>query len=197
MNFARLAVLAASSAALACATPSGAPIPVTTPAPGEVKARDFLATGEIFSNVQGSGTSAAFNDFRIAGPRVNMTRNPNGQWAGNIGERNMILTVAPGRITGDGVDLYVVRKNMTVSIQGMYFQRQVWFTMKPGEIQGTTDGGNCSFDLTQTATPGTFGGGVGCGGNIRQGILQLTGTAANIESPPMPQMVLALIAVMP
>jgi hypothetical protein len=197
MTFARLAVLAASSAVLACATPSGAPIPVTTPAPGEVKPPAFQATGEIFSDAQGAGTSAAFNDFRMVGPRVNMTRKDNGQWAGNIGPHEMILSVAPGRITGDGVDLYVVRKNVTVSVQGMYFQRQVWFTIKPGEIQGTTDGGACSFDMTPTSTAGTFRGGVGCGGNLRQGVLQLTGTAANIESPPMPQMVLALIAVLP
>lgn len=197
MTLAKLAALAASSAVLACATPSGTPIPVTTPAPGEVQARDFQATGEVFMDAQGSGTSVAFSDFRLVGPRVNMTRGQDGSWGGNLGDRNMIVTVKPGRITGDGVDLFVVRNKATVSVQGMYFQRQVWFTMKPGEIQGTTDGGSCSFDLTPTKTPGTYTGGVGCGGSIRMGTLQLTGTAANIEEPPMPQLVFALLAVLP
>jgi hypothetical protein len=109
----------------------------------------------------------------------------------------MIVTVKPGRITGDGVDLYVVRKNQTLSIQGMYFQRQVWFTIKPNEIQGTTDGGSCSFDLNPATQPGFWTGGVGCGGMMRVGTLQLTGTAANLNAPAMPQLFFALIAVLP
>jgi hypothetical protein len=197
MTTSRLAVLAAASALLACATPSGTPIPVTTPAPGEVKTRDFKATGEVFFDAQSAGTSVAFNDFRMVGPLVNMALDSKGDWGGNIGERNMIVTVKPGRITGDGVDLYVMRKGTTVSIQGMYFQRQVWFTLKPKEIQGSTDGGRCSFDLTPAQAPGFFTGGVGCGGSLRMGTLQLSGTAANLEEPPMPQLVFALIAVLP
>jgi hypothetical protein len=200
MNLPRLAVLAASSAVLACATPSGAPVPVTTPAAGETKPPVFKATGEVFFDAQGSGTSVSFNDFRMVGPRVNMTRADDGGWRGNVGDREMILKVQPGRITGDGVDLYVVKKPgavPAVSIQGMYFQRQVWFTLKAGEIQGTTDGGTCSFDLNPAKAPGFWTGGVGCGGNIRMGTLQLTGSAANLGEPPMPQLVLALIAVLP
>lgn len=200
MTLSRLAVLAASSAVLACATPSGAPVPVTTPTPGETKPRDFQATGEVFFDAQGSGTSVAFSDFRMVGPRVNMTRADDGSWRGNLGDREMIVKVQPGRITGDGVDLYVVKKGgqpATVSVQGMYFQRQVWFTMKPGEIQGTTDGGSCSFDLTPAKAPGYWTGGVGCGGSLRVGTLQLAGTAADIGAPPMPQLVLALLAVLP
>ena len=200
MTLPRLAVLAASSVVLACATPSGAPVPVTTPAPGETRPRDFKASGEVFFDAQSSGTSVAFSDFRMVGPRVNMTRADDGSWRGNLGDREMIVKVQPGRITGDGVDLFVVKKvstTSTVSIQGMYFQRQVWFTLKAGEIQGTTDGGNCSFDLNPGPAPGSWTGGVGCGGSLRTGTLQLTGTAANLGEPPMPQLVFALIAVLP
>ncbi|MGA8892916.1 MAG: hypothetical protein WB493_15240 [Anaeromyxobacteraceae bacterium] len=200
MTLPRLAVLAAASAVLACATPSGAPVPVTTPAPGETRPRDFQPTGEVFFDAQGSGTSVAFSDFRMVGPRVNMTRADDGSWRGNVGDREMILKVQPGRITGDGVDLYVVKKvgaTTTVSVQGMYFQRQVWFTFKAGEIQGTTDGGRCSFDLNPGQAPGYWTGGVGCGGSMRMGTLQLTGTAANLAEPPLPQLVLALVAVLP
>jgi len=197
MTLPRFLALAASSAVLACATPSGDAVPVTTPAPGEVKPAGFKADGEIFFDAQGTGTSVAWNDFRMVGPQVNMALDEKGNWGGNLGGRNMIVTVKPGRITGDGVDLYVVRKNQTLSIQGMFFQRQVWFTIKPKEIQGTTDGGSCSFDLTPAQQPGFWTGGVGCGGMIRMGTLQLSGTAANLDQPAMPQLFFALIAVLP
>ncbi len=197
MTLPRIAVLAAASAVLACATPSGTPVPVTTPAPGEVKPAGFKADGEIFMDAQGTGTSVAWNDFRMVGPTVNMGLDEKGNWGGNIGQRNMIVSVKPGRITGDGVDLYVVRKNQTLSIQGMFFQRQVWFTIKPGEIQGTTDGGRCSFDLFPDKQSGYWTGDVGCGGTINRGILQLSGTAQNLGNPAMPQLFFALIAVLP
>ncbi len=198
MTIPRLAALAAASAVLACATPSGTPVPVTTPAPGETKPPGFQADGEIFWAAQDAGTSVSWNDFRMVGPTVNMTLDPkSGQWGGNVGSRNMIVTVKPGRVTGDGVDLSVVRKGQTLSIQGMFFQRQVWFTIKPTEIQGTTDGGRCSFDLAPAQKPGYWTGGVGCGGAVVQGLLQLSGTAANLADPAMPQLFFALIAVLP
>jgi len=197
MTLRHLAALAASSAVLACATPSGTPIPVTTPAPTEAKPRNFTATGEVFFYaLAGTGTSAAFSDFRIVGPQANMTRDGNGQWGGDIAGKNLILDVKPGRITGDGVNLFVVRKGTTVSVQGMFGQRQVWVTLKPNEIQGTTDSSRCSFDLT-LKSPGVYSGGVGCGGNLTMSTLQLTGEAANIENPTMPQLILSLIDVLP
>ena len=197
MTLRHLAALAASSAVLACATPSGTPIPVTTPAQGEAKPRNFTATGEVFFYaLAGTGTSAAFSDFRIVGPQANMTRDGNGQWGGDIAGKNLILDVKPGRITGDGVNLFVVRKGTTVSVQGMFGQRQVWVTLKPNEIQGTTDSSRCSFDLT-LKSPGVYAGGVGCGGNLTMSTLQLTGEAANIENPTMPQLILSLIDVLP
>ena len=197
MTFARFAVLAASFVVLACATPSGTPIPVTPLAPGETKPRDFKASGEVFFvTTGGTGTSAAFSDFRIVGPRANMTLDKNGQWGGDIAGKNLILSVQPGRITGDGVNLFVVRKGTTVSVQGMFGQRQVWVTLKPNEIQGTTDSSRCSFDLN-LRSPGVFTGGVGCGGTLGMSTLELTGEAANIENPTLPQLVLALIDVLP
>jgi hypothetical protein len=162
----------------ACATtPSGTPVAEAPLAAGEQKPRDFTATGSVYFSGGGSGTSADFSDFRIVGPNVNMTRNPDGNWAGNVLAQNAILNVTPGRIDGYGVNLYVFRKGQTVSVQGMFGQRQVWFTLKKNEIQGTVN--------------------VGCAGQVNIYTLQLTGDAANVESPPMPQLVLALIAVLP
>jgi hypothetical protein len=181
----------------ACATtPSGTPVAEAPLAAGEQKPRDFTATGSVYFSGGGSGTSADFSDFRIVGPNVNMTRNPDGNWAGNVLAQNAILNVTPGRIDGYGVNLYVFRKGQTVSVQGMFGQRQVWFTLKKNEIQGTVNGDRCSFDLT-LQSPGIYTGGVGCAGQVNIYTLQLTGDAANVESPPMPQLVLALIAVLP
>jgi len=108
----------------------------------------------------------------------------------------MILTVTPGRIDGYGVNLYVFRKGTTVSVQGMFGQRQVWFTLKPDEIQGTTDGSRCSFDLTRSA-PGLFQGGVGCVGQVTTVTLKLSGTATDVANPVVPQLVLSLLTVFP
>lgn len=194
----RIALLALAASTLACAmTPSGTPVPVTDLAPGEVKPPGYTPSGEVFfSTTTGTGTSTSFSDFRIVGPHANLTRDASGKWGGNLAGRNMILTVAPGRITGDGVDLFVTRKNDTLSVQGMFGQRQVWLTIRPKEIQGTTDSSRCSIDLTPVG-PGVFAGGVGCGGQLVNGNLQLTGEAMNLQEPVMPQLFLALIAVLP
>ena len=181
----------------ACAvTPSGAPVAVTPVPAGEAKPKDFVATGSVNLYGYGTGQSADFSDFRIVGPRVNMTRNPDGTWAGSLDGRDMVLTVTPGRIDGYGVNLYVFRKGTTISVQGMFGQRQVWFTLKPNEIQGTTDGGTCSFDLTR-ADGGAFQGGVGCAGQVSVATLQLQGAASDVQNPVIPQLVLALITVLP
>jgi hypothetical protein len=194
------AVAASALAALglaACAmTPSGAPVPVTAVPAGETQPKDFTATGSVNLYGAGSGQSADFSDFRVVGPRVNMSRNADGTWAGNLDGRDMILTVTPGRIDGYGVNLYVFKKAATVSVQGMFGQRQVWFTMKPDEIQGTTDGGRCSFDLTRNAQ-GLFEGGVGCVGQVTTATLKLSGAAADVSNPVVPQLVLALLTVFP
>lgn len=193
---ASLACLAALAVAGCATTPSGTPVPVTPVPAGETRPRDFTPTGAVNLFGAGSGQSADFSDFRIVGPRVNMTRNADGTWAGDLDGRNMILTVAPGRIDGYGVNLFVFRKGTTVSVQGMFGQRQVWFTVKPDEIQGTTDGGRCSFDLTRTGE-GLFQGGVGCVGQVTTSTLRLSGAAADLANPVVPQLVLALITVFP
>jgi hypothetical protein len=187
----------AALALAACATvPSGAPVPVAAIPAGETRPRDFTATGSVNLYGYGAGQSADFSDFRVVGPRVNMTRNADGTWAGNLDGREMILTIAPGRIDGYGVNLYVFKKGTTVSVQGMFGQRQVWFTLKPDEIQGTTDGGRCSFDLNRNAQ-GLFQGGVGCVGQVTTATLQLSGAAADVQNPIVPQLVLALLTVFP
>jgi hypothetical protein len=188
--------LAALGLAACAMTPAGTPVPPTAVPAGETRPRDFTPTGSVNLYGAGSGQSADFSDFRIVGPRVNMTRNADGTWAGDLDGRNMILTVTPGRIDGYGVNLYVFRKGTTVSVQGMFGQRQVWFTLKPDEIQGTTDGSRCSFDLTRSA-PGLFQGGVGCVGQVTTVTLKLSGTATDVANPVVPQLVLSLLTVFP
>jgi hypothetical protein len=78
----------------------------------------------------------------------------------------------------------------------MFGARQVWFTLKPNEIQGTTDSSRCSFDLN-LQSPGVFRGEIGCGMAVAVSTLQLTGQAASVENPVVPQFVLAMLAVLP
>jgi hypothetical protein len=191
-----IAGVAALGLAACAMTPSGTPVPVTSIPAGETRPRDFTPTGAVSLYGSGSGRSADFGDFRIVGPQVNMTRNPDGTWAGNLDGRDVVLAVTPGRIDGYGVNLYVFRKGTTVSVQGMFGQRQVWFTLKPDEIQGTTDGSRCSFDLTRKPE-GLFQGWVGCVGQVTAATLRLSGAAADVANPVVPQLLLALLAVVP
>ena len=199
MKLHRLALLTASSAALACAHPSlsGTPVPVDTVASGEATSAGFKPTGDVFFGpAGGAGRSVAYSDSRIVGPRANMTRAQNGQWAGNLAGKDLVLNVEPGRITGDGVDLLVARDGTTVDVQGMFGQRQVRMTLGPKGIQGTTNSSRCSFDLTLERA-GVYRGGVSCRGAVDVATLHLTGEAAQVESSGLPQLVLALIDVLP
>jgi len=207
-------VLAASL--LACAAPQK-PAPEAATPPVEDEGRDFQASGEIFFlSPGGTGTSAAFDDRRIVGPSVNLTRDEEGTWGGGLAGQDVLLAIAPDRITGAGVDLHVERKGDATSLRGIWFQRRVSLEFTPKNVTGRA-GATCSVDVERKA-PGVYQGSVGClvqqplrtqlfaGGSIsppRQAqivathaTLRLAGDAAS-PSPPMPQFALALLAVLP
>ena len=50
--------------------------------PAGPKGPEFLAAGEIRSSI---GKSAAWDDWNIRGPRVNLTRSADGSWDGTAG----------------------------------------------------------------------------------------------------------------
>jgi hypothetical protein len=174
------AFLAAST--LSCAG-GGQQVPVAfAPTAGGVVPAEYAPTGEISVNQSG----ATFDDWRVVGPRVNLTRDAEGTWTGSLLGVNMALKpTAPGKLYGSGADLNFLRWGEFVMIQGMLGGRQVQFRFQPGPGYAVQGGILCnatprSIDCTQGAANQTSN-------------MLLRGQAASAQ-PPMPQFGLALIA---
>jgi hypothetical protein len=195
MTFAaRLAAFAAPLLLSACATVHGLPLEMTAPA--APKAQEFVATGEIRSSI---GTSAAFDAWHVRGPGVNLTRAPDGSWDGTAGPdmTGFHLDVKPGRLAGPGVSLSV--EKMTdgfVEVGGLFFQDRYWIRISQARLTGSTHGGKCSFDLKR-ATPIMYVGDMACGMELVRVSIDFHGDAGRLEEPILPQLAIALVAVMP
>jgi hypothetical protein len=133
---------------------------------------------------------------------VNLTRQEGGAWAGDIDGRDVVLSVSPGQLTAAGVDLHVERSGDTLLVRGLFSQRRVDIQLSPKRIRGTADGGRCSYDLDAKGA-GRLAGGVGCATRVgatpqvSTAELRFAGEGANLASPALPQLVLALLAVVP
>ena len=205
----RLRALAAAWM-LACA---GAPpaIPVPMPSAGETAGGEvlFLPLGSI-------GTSASFDARRVVGPNVNMTATSEGVWGGSLGGRNLVLQVAEGRLSGAAFEVTVEREGDALRLAGMVGDRRVGVRLSPQSFQGSVDGGVCSFELSSRAA-GTYEGSLVCPARGHAGpagapippavtatsprvtstTLKLSGDAARLDRPVLPQLALALLAVLP
>lgn len=190
----RLLLLAAPLALAACATAGGHPLPMSTPA-GE-KPAEFRSTGEFRSSI---GKSAAFDDWRVVGPRINLTRNPDGSWDGTAGPKmtGFHLDVEPGQVHGPNLVLGIQRTGAgVVEVGGIFLGDRFLIKLTSKKLQGTTEGGRCSFDLDR-ASPALYVGDLACGKQVTGVSIELLGQAARVEDPVLPQAALALLAVMP
>lgn len=206
MRYQAIPILGAA-AALACA---GAPParPVVMPTPGE-------AAGEVVFVPSGSpGFGAAFDERRVMGPAVNMTMTPEGVWGGDVRGRNVLLEISEGRLSGAAFDLTVEQEGDVLHLAGIVDGRRVNVRLSPRQLQGTVNGGVCSFDLA-LAAPGSYRGFLSCPARptpaTRLGVpvrgvplpsidpaeFHLSGDAVRFDQPVMPQLALALLAVLP
>lgn len=171
-----------------------------TALPAAAESPPFEATGELRFHGYGSiGTSAAFDDQRLVGPTVNLTRREDGTWGGDLAGQDMDLTVTATRVSGPNVNLILTRKGDRVDVEGLFFNTRFRVTLDAKRLTGRF--GDCSFDMTRRRD-GSFNGDVGC---LRRGAtfpvaakatLTFLGQAAD-ASPPQPQFALALLAVLP
>ncbi len=74
----------------------------------------FVSTGEVVYR-----TSAAYDATRVRGPNVNMAVTKDGHWGGNLLTKDVMLKVAPDRISGAGVNLVVKQDAASLSVEGM------------------------------------------------------------------------------
>lgn len=206
MRFHGLAV--AGVAALACASaPPATPAPAAMPTQGE-------AGGEVIFLPQGSvGTGATVDSRRVIGPTVSMALAPQGVWGGDLRGRNLVLEISEGRLRGAAFDVSVERAGDTLRLAGLVGNRRVNVQISPKRFQGTLGINGCSFDLP-AATPGSYQGFLSCpvprtpavsaavaSGQrlsvVTSASLKLAGDAARLDPPVLPQLALALLAVLP
>jgi hypothetical protein len=181
----RLSVLCAGLIAAAAAPAQDSPFEPT----GEVR---ILAWGTM-------GTSAAFDEGRIVGPTVNLTRREDGTWAGDLAGRNVALEIRDGRLTGANVNLVLTQKGDATRGEGLFFGVRFRFELDGKRLSARF--GDCTVDAKRLKAPGQLRGDAAC---LRRGdsfpsntraTVQLIGDAAN-EPPPVPQLALSLLACM-
>ena len=190
----RRPALIAAALLAACATPKVTPLPMpSAEGSGEIS---FVPTGS-------AGTSAAFDQTRVFGPMVNMEASAEGVWGGDLRGQSVVLDVSEGRLRGAGLEMAVEREGDALRLGGLVRSRRVSLRLSPKFLTGTVDGGACSFDM-RLASPGVYRGSVSCSprrsqrlSSVPTATLRLAGDAARVESPVLPQFVLALLAVLP
>ena len=178
------AALALAFSLLGCATVAKPPPPpiAMTAAPVGIVAGEFQPTGEVvWKDLTGVSPprKASFDDWRVIGPRVSLTRAPDGNWVGKLGSTEVRLLATLGKVTGPGVELSIsAGEKGDVVVDGLWGGRPVHLDLGKEHITGTLPGRQ--LDLTDMGS-GLF--------NSYQGLLQITGP------PDMPQIVLSLLAV--
>ncbi|WP_242342180.1 hypothetical protein [Anaeromyxobacter terrae] len=160
----------------------------------------FEAKGEVrFHASAGLGSGASFDETRIVGPAVNLTRREDGSWAGDIAGQDVSLYGGDTKLSGPNVNLSFKQKNGKTDVEGLFYGYRVRLSVDAKKIKGRY--GSCSFDLTRGGPP-MYRGDVGClRENQRLPIagkaaIELIGEAAS-EKPPAPQLGLALVAILP
>jgi hypothetical protein len=140
----------------------------------------FVSNGEIVYR-----TSAAYDATRVRGPNVNMSVTKDGRWGGNLLTKDVMLKIAPDRITGAGVNLVVKQDAKAVSVEGMISGIRVrvnatatTFVGRVGDRQvecGREADGYCYMSGSRTNT------------------MHFKGTANKWPDVPMPQWIFAVI----
>ncbi len=168
-----------------------------TPGP---PAAAFEPTGEMTFNARGAvGSGASFDEDQVVGPAVNMARQEDGGWAGDLDGNDVELTVTADHAVGANVHLSFMRKGGRIEIEGIVFGRRVRLEVDGKRLHGRF--GACSVDL-ERKRPAFFQGDVGCMRRreafpaTAKATLKLSGDAAD-DSPPFPQFALALLAILP
>jgi hypothetical protein len=170
-------------------------------APSFAQEAPFEATGEIrFLAYGASSSGASWSADRVVGPAVNMTRREDGGWAGDLLGRDLSLNLEGNRLTGSNVNLLISQKGSRIDVEGLFYNQRVRISLDGKKLQGRM--GDCSYDFARTRGGTAYRGDVGC---MRQGQRIPAAGKAGIElygeatsaNPPLPQLALALVAILP
>lgn len=168
-------------------------------APAAAQEVPYEPIGEVRFITVGMGAGASFDEDRIVGPAVNLTRREDGTWAGDLGGRDLDLHGSDGKLVGANVSLNYSQKDGRTEVEGLFFGTRIRFSLDAKRFRGRI--GTCSIDFTRRGG-GVYRGDVGC---VRSGTrlpntgkarMELLGEAAG-ASPPLPQLAFALISILP
>jgi hypothetical protein len=140
----------------------------------------FNASGEIVYR-----TSAAYDATRVRGPNVNMSVTKDGHWGGNLLTKDVMLKVAPDRITGAGVNLVVKQDANALSVEGMISGIRVRLKATAKDFVGRV--GNRQVECSREPDGYCYMSGG------RTASMRFKGTASQWPDVPMPQWVFAVI----
>lgn len=167
--------------------------------PAAAQDAPFEPTGELHMNGAGLGAGASFDQDRIVGPLVNLTRRDDDSWAGDLGGQNLDLHPVESGLQAPNVTLRFKTKDGRTTVEGLFFGQRIRIEMDRKKLSGRF--GACSMTLRRKGPP-VYHGEIGClspddrlprSGRVS---LEVIGEAAAVP-PPLPQFVLALLAVLP
>lgn len=179
-----LSTITLAAALLGCATapkPPAPPVPMTDPPSGGPS--EFSPKGEVtWKDLTGVSPPrrVAFDDWRVKGPTVSLTRSSDGRWVGKARGLDVALTAAPGKVSGGDIDLALTFDDKgAIVVEGIWGGKRVRLVLAKDRISGALPGG--PIDMTDMGT-GMF--------NSYQGMLMISGP------PDMPQIAIALLDAM-
>ncbi len=192
----RLLVATALSATACLSAPPGRLLPMRPPELFTGPPPAFTRQGEIqYTPFGTAGSSAAWDARSVRGPAVNLTLTDGGLWGGTLQDRAVLLHARSGRITGEGVDVWVTLDGSTVHVQGFWFGRFVGIHFAPETISASPLTGVCAVELS-LAPDGLWRGFGGCGGVLDSIWMSLKGVASDPERE-MPQWFFAFLGALP
>lgn len=192
----KLHVAAALLSSACFSTPPGRPLTMRPPEMLSAPPPPFARQGEIqFTPFGSAGSSAAWDARSVRGPAVNMTLTDEGLWGGIIQDRVVLLHARGGRITGEGVDVWVTQEGAAVHLRGLWFGRMVGIDYSPGTLSASPLTGVCGLEL-EFASDGLWRGFGGCGGRLDYIWASMKGVAAD-PSAEMPQWFFAFLGALP
>jgi len=175
--------------AISCARPQR----VRPPLPAEDLAPQFEATGQILFAGPFRRTMTSFDDDRVIGPSVNMSRNPDGTWSGWLQGRAVQLTVDAREKSIDGAALSIKVEELSgsgVEIRGHWSfgvrAEQLYVRVTPKDLFSRGATGFPSLFLGASA-PGSYKDTTG--GSFA---VELMGSAT-LPHPPQPQFTFAIL----
>ncbi len=196
LSSSRLLLLAALATASCASIPPGQPLAMRPPELLSGPHPAFARQGEIQITPSGTaGSSAAWDARSVRGPLVNLTLTDEGLWGGTLQGRAVLLHARGGRITGEGVDVWVTRDGPVVHVQGLWFGRFVGLHLAPESLSAAPLAGVCAVELS-LASDGLWRGFGGCRGVLDYFWMGLKGVAAD-PAREMPQWFFAFLGALP